>query len=93
MKADIRDYLDTAISDLLDNHEITVSPGMSGTRKVHVYHRYTLQKSIPTSNDDSCTESTRVPSPREMADRHQPRQRTRTRGKFRATQQTTEHAS
>lgn len=51
MKADIRDYLDTAISDLLDSREIDVSPGTLGDRKVHMYHRYIRQKHGPTSHD------------------------------------------
>lgn len=43
MKADIRDYLDSAISDLMESREITLSPVQRGTRKVHMYHRYMRQ--------------------------------------------------
>jgi hypothetical protein len=92
MKADIRDYLDTAISDLLDAREIDVSPGMLGNREVHVYHRYMRQKHATTSTDVECTESPYVPTPRDMAGGRKPRHRERTRGKFRAIQQTIETA-
>ncbi|WP_373138288.1 hypothetical protein [Mycobacterium marinum] len=88
MKADIRDYLDTALSDLLDAREITVSPGMSGTHRVHVYHRYMDAKMSPSCDDGKCTESPYVPTPREMTYATPTRQRQRTRGKFRTSQQT-----
>ena len=83
MKADIRDYLDAALSDLLDAREITVSPGRSGTRKVHVYHRYMPSKQASTSDDGACTKRTYVPSPLELARHRQPRERQRTRGRYR----------
>jgi hypothetical protein len=93
MKADIRDYLDAALSDLLDAREINISPGRSGTHKVHVYHRYMPQKTASASADGACTESTCVPTPLDLArDRHS-RERRRTRGKYRVTQQTGENAS
>lgn len=93
MKADIRDYLDTAISDLLDAQEITVSPGTSGTRKVHMYHRYMPEKPASTSGDETCTESTYVPTPLDIARNRLPRQRQRTRGAHRLAQQTDDEAS
>ena len=93
MKADIRDYLDTAISDLLDAGEITVSPGTRGTRKVHMYHRYIDHKWSATSVDDECTDSTYVPTPLELARSRQPRRRQRTRGQNRIAQQTDERVS
>lgn len=93
MKADIRDYLDTAISDLLDAREITVSPGTSGTRKVHMYHRYMDGKQQSSCDDASCTESTYVPTPLELARGRPARQRQRTRGANRTTQQTNDEAS
>jgi hypothetical protein len=93
MKADIRDYLDAAISDLLDANEITVSPGRSGSHRVHVYHRYMDEKQPSTSNDGVCTESTHVPSPADMANHRQPRQRQRTRGMNRPGQQTQDESA
>lgn len=93
MKADIRDYLDTAISDLLDAQEITVSPGTSGTHKVHLYHRYMDLKQASSWDDTECTESTHVPTPLELARSRQPRRRQRTRGQNRITQQTDERVS
>ena len=93
MKADIRDYLDTAISDLLDAREITVSPGTSGTRKVHMYHRYIDQKQASSSGDEVCTESTYVPTPLDIARNRLPRRRQRTRGAHRLTQRTDDEAS
>lgn len=93
MKADIRDYLDTAISDLLDAQEITVSPGTSGTHKVHVYHRYIHEKLALNSDDGACTESTYVPTPLEIARNRRPTGRKRTRGANRLTQQTSGEAT
>lgn len=90
MKADIRDYLEPALSDLLDAQEIDVSPGTSGTHKVHVYHRYTDEKQRTTSGDGACTKSTRVPQRRDLARNRSQHQRQRTRGKFRTGQQTGE---
>jgi hypothetical protein len=88
LKADIRDYYDAVLSDLLDRGEIGVSPGLRGNRKVHVYHRYTDRKPASNSQDDTCTQSTRVPTPLELAKTHTPRRRQRTRGKHRTSQQT-----
>lgn len=93
MKADIRDYLDTALSDLLDAREITISPGMSGTHKVHVYHRYMPQKTPSSSNDEACTESTHVPRSDRTGQTDEHRRRQRTRGKYRNGQQAGECAS
>lgn len=93
MKADIRDYLDTAISDLLDAQEITVSPGTSGTHKVHLYHRYIDGKQTSSWDDTECTESTHVPTPLELARTRQPRRRQRTRSQNRIVQQTDDEAS
>lgn len=91
MKGDIRDYLDAALSDLLDRGEITVSPVRSGTRQVHMYHRSIDQKHGTTSDDGSWTESPYGPSPANMPRQRRTRQkpdRQRTRGKFRTSQQT-----
>lgn len=93
MKADIRDYLDSALSDLLDRHEITVSPATLGNRQVHVYHRYMVDKQASNSADDSCTRRTYVPMPLEAVRNQRPRERTRTRGKYRSAQLTVENAS
>lgn len=93
MKADIRDYLDTAISDLLDAGEITVSPGVSGTRKVHMYHRYMDEKQPLSRPNGECTDSTYVPTPLELIRQRPDRQRHRTRGRNRIDQQTCEDVS
>lgn len=93
MKADIRDYLDAAISDLLDRREIGISPGRRGNNKGHMYHRYIPGKRSSTSSDAACTESTYVPSPGDMPRNRPHRQRQRTRGKFSVVQQTDEAAS
>lgn len=96
MKGDIRDYLDAALSDLLDRGEIIVSPVRSGTRQVHMYHRSIDQKWGTNSEDGSWTESPYGPTPANMPRQRKARQRPnreRTRGKFRTAQQTTEHAS
>lgn len=93
MKADIRDYLDTAISDLLDTQEIAVSPGTSGTHKVHVYHRYIHEKLAATSDDGACTESTYVPTPGGMPAKGQPPVLITSRRQRRRHQQTSENAS
>jgi len=61
LKHDLRDYFDTAAAELADAGEITISPEQNGKTEVHVYHRYTPQKHAPTSNDEGCTKSTRVP--------------------------------
>ena len=61
LKVDIRDYYDAALTELLDNGEIIVSPGTRGHKNVHVYHRYTSQE-LPTSSANvPCTSGTRVP--------------------------------
>lgn len=88
MKADIRDYLDPAISELLDAKIIDVSPGQSGVHRVHMYHRYMDRKPSFTSDDEPCTESTHVPTPNDMAPHREHRHRERTFGKFRTAQQT-----
>jgi hypothetical protein len=92
MKADIRDYLDSAISDLLDTREITVSPVQRGTRKVHMYHRYIRQKPVPSSADEACTTSTYVPPPIELVPNRPTLHRRRERNKNRPAQQTGESA-
>lgn len=63
LKVDIRDYLDSALSDLLDQQGIAVSPGRRGTQKVHVYARYTPREMGSISGDEPCTGSPRVPLP------------------------------
>lgn len=91
MKADLRDYLETALSDLTEQGQIDVSPVDCNGRTVHMYHRYIHQKPTSNSDDDPCTESTYVPLPSAMPSRRTGRQksdRRRTRGKFRANQQT-----
>lgn len=93
MKADLRDYLDAAISELLDACEITVSPGMRGTHTVHMYQRYMDEKPTSTSDNGVCTGSTYVPFPDEITRSHRPRQRQRTRGKHRTDQQTREQTA
>lgn len=90
LKVDIRDYLDNALSDLLDRGEITVSPERRGNQRVQVYQRYTPQKAGSTSDIEVCTKGTRVPTPLELAKPQPSRRRQRTRGKYRTPQQTRE---
>ncbi|KUI43920.1 hypothetical protein AU197_21185 [Mycobacterium sp. IS-1590] len=93
MKADIRDYLDAAISDLLDRNEITVSPATLGNKKVHVYHRYIDETQGFTSGNDACTKSTHVPRSEQATTAPRQRRRQRTRGKYRDPQQTGERTA
>lgn len=88
MKADIRDYLDPALSDLLERQVIVVSPERLGTKSVHMYQQYIAPKPLVNSDDSVCTESTYVPTPLDVAGQREPRQRQRTRGKYRRHQQT-----
>lgn len=92
MKSTIRDYLDPAIDELVERGEIAISPGRRGTQHVHVYQRYTPSKHPLSSDDRACTESTRGPTPLDLARNREPRQRQRSRGKYR-TAQLTEDAS
>jgi hypothetical protein len=62
LKFDIRGYYDAALTELLDAGQISVSPGMRGNRKVHVYHRYTDQEVASASTNDAGTPGTRVPT-------------------------------
>lgn len=93
LKADIRDYCDPAISELVEAKEITVSPAQRGKREVHVYHRYTDQKQPSTSGDNSCTSGTRVPSPAAMPTHGNGPMLITSRRRIRNRQQTTENAS
>jgi hypothetical protein len=61
LKVDIRDYYDAALTELLDNGEVVISPGTRGNRKVHVYHRYMPEEPPRTSGNVPCTSGTRVP--------------------------------
>jgi len=61
LKVDIRDYYDTALTELLEGGEIAVSPGQRGHHKVLMYRRYTDEKPVPTTADETCTAGTRVP--------------------------------
>jgi hypothetical protein len=61
LKVDIRDYYDTALTELLDSGQIAVSPGQRGHKKVPVYHQYTDEKPGFTTADETCTAGTRVP--------------------------------
>ncbi|MBA2788284.1 hypothetical protein [Mycobacterium canetti] len=90
LKADLRDYFDPALDGLLTEGEVTVSPGQRGTQKVPVYQRYTPQKPHSSSEDKTCTESTRVPTGEKSNPTQRPRRRQRTRGKHRTPQQTGE---
>lgn len=60
LEVDIRDYYDSALAELVDSGDITISPGTRGNRKVHVYHRYTPEQHPTRSHDASCTPRTRV---------------------------------
>lgn len=87
LKVDIRDYYDAALTELLDSGEITVSPGLRGTRRVHLYRRYTDQNPPSSLANDACTSGTRVP---EVVGDDSPRRskrRRRTQGKYRSVQQ------
>lgn len=76
LKADIRDYYDAALAELVDGGEIAISAGARGNKKVHVYHRYTPEELAASSDNVPCTAGTRVPeaidddSPR-LSERHQ----------------------
>ena len=87
LKVDIRDYYYAALTELLDSGQITVSPGLRGTRRVPVYRRYTGQKPSSSSTDVVCTSSTRVPEVLTDSSAHRSRRRQRTRGKYRSIQQ------
>lgn len=93
LKADVRDYLDPAISDLLDTGQIIVSAGKFSLPEGHMSQGHVPRKSRSTSNDAVCPSGTYVPSPRDLADRRRSRQRQRTRGANRIAQQTDDEAS
>lgn len=93
LKADVRDYLDPAISNLLDNGEIVVSAGKFSLPEGHMSHRDIAQKEPATSSDEVCPKRTYVPSPADRTNNRRTRQRQRTRGRFRTPQQTDENAS
>lgn len=88
LKADIRDYLNPAISELLDSREITVSAGKFCLPQGHMSPRDMAEKPAPSCTDAVCPTGTYVPSPADMAKRRQTRERQRTRGKYHAGQQT-----
>lgn len=90
LKADLRDYFDPALDGLLTDGEVLVSPGQRGTQKVPVYQRYTGQKHGSSSNNKTCTESTRVPRREKPHPADERRRRQRTRGKYRNSQQISE---
>ena len=60
LKADIRDYYDAALTELIEAQEVHISPAKRGNREVHVYQRYTDGKVSSTSIDDPCTRGTRA---------------------------------
>lgn len=90
LKADVRDYLDPAISDLLDTGKIIVSAGKFSLPEGHMSQGHVPPKPPLTSNDAVCPSGTYVPSPADMARQRRVRERQRTRGKHRTAQQTNE---
>lgn len=93
LKVDIRDYLDAAISDLLDRREILIFAGKFTLPEGHMSQGHVPQKTVSSSTDTECPNGTYVPTPLDVARDKHPRQRTRSRGKYRASQQTGEEAS
>jgi hypothetical protein len=88
LKADIRDHLDSALSDLLDRREICLSAGRFSRPEGHMSQGH-VPANIPLNSDnDKCPSGTYVPTPLDLARHRQPRQRQRSRGKFRTDQQT-----
>lgn len=90
LKADLRDYFDPALDDLLTDNEIIVSAGQRGTQKVLVYQRYTAPRPGSTSDNKTCTKGTRVHRSDRSNQTDEHRRRQRTRGRYRNTQQTPE---
>src|ERR1700739_2245553 len=87
LKVDIRDHYDTALTELLDTGQITVSPGQRGTHRVSVYRRYTDQEPSSSSADVACTPSTPVPEAPRDDSSHRPQGGRRTNGRYDAKQQ------
>ncbi|MGV0624967.1 hypothetical protein [Mycolicibacter minnesotensis] len=88
LKADIRDYCDAALADLVDNNEISVSAGEYERLGGHVSQGTHDEKKASSCPDSKVSQGTRVPSARApLAITSMPprRRRERTRGKFQQT--------
>jgi hypothetical protein len=88
LKADIRDYCDAALADLVDANEISVSAGGYERPGGHVSQGTHDRKTISSCTDAKVSQGTRVPSaptPLAVASMPPRRRRKRTRGHFQQT--------